>query len=285
MKKGVVLIAHNNRKVDYAKMAIVSGGLAKKHLAVPVSLITDKSTLDWMKESGSYDDAESVFENIILTDRPEIDNYRNLNDGLERDKIPFINSTRSMVWELTPYDRTLLIDSDFLICSSALNHYWEIDSSILIGDSFTDIEGSRIGVLDKWVADTGVHLYWATTVMFTKNQTSKVFFDLVSYIKENYSYYADLFRFDSQQYRNDISFSIAKHILDGFEKSSITLPSILTVQDKDILVGIERETLKVLISETNDPSKYVLCSVKNQDIHVMNKQSIIRLYDNFKEIS
>jgi hypothetical protein len=282
MNRGVLIIAHNSRNVDYAKTAVIAGGLAKKNLRVSVSLITDASTVDWMKTSGTYDDAYSIFEHIIITDRPRPGNYRILHDGDQADNVPFINSTRSSAYDLTPYDRTLLIDSDFLIMSSRFNSYWNTDTSVLIADSMNDIKGDRIGVLDKWVSETGVHLYWATTVMFSKNEESKLFFKLVEYIKENYNYYSDLYRFDNRQYRNDISFSIAMHILNGFEKNNISLPPIFTVQGKDVLelVGKNKD-LKILI---NDNNSFYLSSVKDTDIHIINKQSLIRHYDALKEL-
>lgn len=282
MKKGVVIIAHNNRKVDYAKMAIISGGLAKKNLKVPVSLITDQSTVDWMSQSEIYETATDIFENIILTDRPEIDNHRTLHDGTLVDNVPFINSNRFSAYDLSPYDKTLLIDSDFMIMTDNLNQYWSINENLLISESINDIQGNRIGVLDKWTSETGVHLYWATTVMFTKSKEAQIFFDLVKFVKDNYKFYADLFRFRSTQYRNDISFSIAKHILDGFEKTNISLPSILTAQDKDIIEKVEKNSIVFSIKNLNDPDSFCLCAIKDQDVHIMNKQSIIRNYDHFK---
>ena len=282
MKKGVVIIAHNNRKVDYAKMAIISGGLAKKNLKVPVSLITDQSTVDWMSQSEIYETATDIFENIILTDRPEIDNHRTLHDGTLVDNVPFINSNRFSAYDLSPYDKTLLIDSDFMIMTDNLNQYWSINENLLISESINDIQGDRIGVLDKWTSETGVHLYWATTVMFTKSKEAQIFFDLVKFVKDNYKFYADLFRFRSTQYRNDISFSIAKHILDGFEKTNISLPSILTAQDKDIIEKVEKNSIVFSIKNLNDPDSFCLCAIKDQDVHIMNKQSIIRNYDHFK---
>ena len=66
MKRGIIIYAHNNRSVDYALMAIISGGLAKKHLNLPVSLITDPSTIEWMRESKSLEKATEIFENIII---------------------------------------------------------------------------------------------------------------------------------------------------------------------------------------------------------------------------
>lgn len=284
MKKGVLLIAHNNRTIDYARMSIIAGGLAKKYLKVSVSLITDESTVQWMKDSQIHSDAETIFENIILTERPEIDNRRKLNDGDLVEYVPFLNSTRDKVFDLTPYDRTLLIDTDFLIFSDRLSNYWEVKEDILIAESMNDIQGDRIGFLDQWVSETGIHLYWATTVMFSKNENSKTFFRLVEYIKENYSFFADLYRFDPQQYRNDISFSVAKHIIEGFEKSKIDLPPLLTVQDKDLISEIKSGSLKVLIKSNIGNESYYLSSIKDQDIHLMNKQSIVKNYDQFKEL-
>lgn len=285
MKRGIVIIAHNNREIDYALMSIISGGLAKKNLNLPVSLITDQSTVEWMKESNILTKAESVFENIILIKRPVTDNKRRLNDGQDSKTVSFINSTRSNIYDITPYDETLLIDSDFLIFSDRLNQYWEVLDSVLIGDSMNDIQGNRIGFLDKHVADVGVHLYWATTIMFKKNQESMMFFDLVKSIQENYDVFSDLFRFSPDQYRNDISFSVAKHIMDGFiTDRSETLPPILTVQDKDLLCEIKNEKLYFIINDQNNIENYVPCSVKGLDIHFMNKQNIVRQKDKLLEL-
>ena len=282
MKRGVLIIAHNSRQVDYAKTAIIAGGFAQKNLGLPVSLVTDESTLNWIKESGMFETATRIFDKIIKTERPTINNYRILNDGLQANNVPFINATRSSAYELTPYDQTLLIDSDFLIMTSTLNQYWDTEYSILISESMNDLIGNRVGVLDKWTSETGVQLFWATTVMFTKNKTSETFFNLVEYIKENYNFYSDLFRFDPRQYRNDISFSVALHLMNGFEKPSKSLPPILTAQGKDILESIGKDhSLKIL---ANVGDNFVLSSVKDRDIHIMNKQSLIRHYDAFKEL-
>ena len=276
MKKGIVIFAHNSRKVDYSLMSIIAGGLAKKHLQLPVSLITDQSTMDWMSSSSSIKDAESIFDQIIITERPYSENYRTLSDGNLIDNVPFINNNRYSVWNLTPYDRTLLIDSDFLIFSDRLKSHIDCDIDLMIGESMIDLGGNRVGTLDRYVSDTGPNLYWATNVVFTKNENTKIFFDLVDYIKENYSYYCDLFRFYPRPYRNDISFSVAKHILDGYSKSKEqSLPPIPTTTDKDLLVDIDANgKLIFLINQGNDD--YIAISIKNQDVHVMNKQSLIR---------
>lgn len=285
MKTGIVIYAHNNRSLDYALMSIIAGGLAKKNLKVPVSLITDPSTVEWMKESSILEKATKIFENIIIVDRPATNNQRKLHDGELFITVPFINLNRNSVWDLTPYDRTLLIDSDYLIFSDNLNKYWDVDCDVMIGESINDIYNSdRLGYLDRHISETGVKMYWATTVMFTKNENSKLFFDTVELVKENYTHYADIFGFDPRQYRNDIAFSIAKHILNGFEQQTVdSLPPVLTTLDRDILYKVDKNKLNFLINYNLD-SNYLPSSISNTDIHIMNKQSIIRHKDSLMDL-
>jgi len=276
MNKGILLFAHNSREVDYACLALISGNLAKKNLEVPVSLVTDSPTVEWMKTSGIYSTVKQTFDKIILTDRPLIDNVRKLHDGEESTTVPFINANRSMAWDLTPYDRTLLIDVDFLIFSKQLTEYWDVDEEFLISTSINDIFlQSRLGYHDRYISDTGIHLYWATTVMFSKTEKSKLVFDLVKHIKNNYEGYGDLYRFNTQQYRNDISFSIAKHMIDGFSTDTCNcLPPVLTTIDKDILIDVSYDKLSLLIH--NGSENYIVSTMQGVDLHIMNKQSIIR---------
>lgn len=281
MNKGVLIFAHNSRDVDYVSMALVSAKLAKKHLEVPVSLVTDNTTLEWTQQSSLYANLVETFDKIVEIEKPQANNQRKLHDGVANKTVPFINSSRPNVWDLTPYDRTLMIDSDFLIFSDRLNEYWSVDEDLLISDSMTDIyDSKRVGYHDRYISDTGVHLYWATTVMFTKNEYTKTFFDLVQYIRDNYQYYGDLFRFDTRQYRNDIAFSVAKHILGGFETNTkLSLPSILTVTDKDILHSVsDNGQLTFLVSPMLD-SNYFAAAINGMDVHVMNKQSLTRNVD------
>jgi hypothetical protein len=285
MKKGVVIFAHNSRLVNYALLSLIAGGLAKKNLGVPVSLITDESTVEWMKVSSIYDKAEDVFDKIIEIKRPSTHNQRLLVDTYSSKMVPFINGSRPNIWNVTPYDRTLLIDSDYLILSKTLNEFWDADSDLMMSTSMNDVRGDRIGVLDKFVSDTGIHLYWATTVMFTKNKETKLFFDLVEYIRLNYVFYSDLFRFNPSPYRNDIAFSIAYHIMNGFfHDIKGHLPPVLTAIGRDTIADVKENDLTLLINDELTEEKVVAAKIKNVDIHIMNKQSIIRYADKFLDL-
>ena len=178
-----------------------------------------------------------------------------------------------------------MIDGDYLVFSDLLNEYWDVDADVLIGESINDIySNDRLGYMDKYVSEVGVKLYWATTVMFTKNDAAKTFFNTVSLIKENYQHYADVFRFDSRQYRNDIAFSVAKHILDGFEEITVnSLPPVRTLLDTDMLHDVTDKSLILLFSPKND-NNFCAAALADADLHVMNKQSIYRNKDKLLEL-
>jgi len=284
MNNGVLIFVYNNRDIDYARSSLVAGFLARENLNVPVSIVTDESTVKWMKESDVYRYAERLFDKIILTERSKVLNYRNIrNGGLEKKSVLFLNDNRCKAWNLTPYDRTLLIDSDFLIYSDRLSEYWEAGSSVLISSAMKDIRGDRFGYHDRYISDTGPALRWATTVMFSKNQESKIFFDLIETVKENYQYFSDLYSFSFDQYRNDISFSIAQHMLSGFvDSSDYFLPPILTVQDLDSIQDIGKNFVRFFINDPMNGQDNFLCLLKNTDVHVMNKNAIVENFDKFE---
>lgn len=285
MNKGVILFAHNSKEVDYSLLALISGGLAKKNLDLPVSLVTDASTINWMKESEIYSLAESVFDQIIETQRPREFNHRILRDGNQKSNIPFINQNRSSAWHLSPYDKTLLIDTDYLIFDNVFQHYWNLDNPFMISESIKLING-KSGISDQWISDTSSKLYWATTLMFDKTEESKIYFDMVDHIRENYRYYSDIYQYRHEVYRNDISFSISKHVCEGFrENLSNCLPPVLSVIDRDELVDVKSDgRLIFLLNDELSSEKTFLASVSGQNVHVMNKQSIVRNKDKLLEL-
>jgi hypothetical protein len=285
MNNGVLIFAHNSDKLDYGLLSTISGALAKKNLSVPVSLVTDSYTIQWMQSSNYYDLATKTFDKIIEIEKPVATNFRNLHDGKEFQQVPFINSTRASAWDVTPYERTLLIDSDYFICSNNLSNYWNLPESLLVSKAIADVGENRTRILDKRIADTGIDMVWATSVMFTKNLETQIFFQMVEFVRNNYRFYADLFRFDHRQYRNDIAFSVALHILNGFETSFVNyLPSVLSTFDKDILLSAKDGNMLFMLDQSNTGMEPYAVSIKNVDLHIMNKQSIIRHQKDFLEL-
>lgn len=269
MTRGILIIAHNNSVVDYISLAEIAASLAKKHLKLPVSILTDKKSFESLK-----DYQEGLFDKVVIIDQQTQYNPRVMYNQRIDD---FLNSSRSQAWEHTPYDHTLLIDSDLLIFSDRFNQYWDLDESFLICDSMIDPIDKRLSFNDRRISDIGPELKWATAIMFKKDERAKTLFQLVDHIFENYSFYADTYFFDDRQFRNDIAFALAEHIIGGFIPAEMSLPPLHMTMVDDEIVWADSDKIKFLIKD-NDSN--LLITFENTDIHVMNKLDILKYKKN-----
>jgi hypothetical protein len=282
--KGVLLFAHNNTEMDYIKFAVLSGSLVKKFLDVPVSLVTSKGSYGWFSKSNSkYKD---IFDKIIFTD--SITTYtnqkRNFYDGSTDYKIGnFDNGYRSLCYELSPYDKTLVIDTDLLILNDRLKTIWDTDCDFMINRFHYDLSRDRDGFEFKKISDYSINFYWATAFYFEKTETTKIFFDLCQHILENYNFYKFVYQIDAGLVRNDYIFSIAIHIMGGFSNKvpPMKLPcDIYYTLDTDNLFDIsEKNELIFLIQKKNLLGEYIISKTTNQTVHIMNKYSLGRNFD------
>lgn len=287
MNCGILIFAHNNEHIDYIKMASISAAAAKKYLKVPVSLVTDNHSLEYLSKTSYEKTVIEIFDQIIVNDTGYYDNnHRILNIGHENKQLPFSNGDRSLAFDITPYDRTLVIDSDFIILSSVLENFWAYEQSFMMAKHSIDLGGNRLGPKDIRISETGIFLNYATTMMFTKNPEAETIFNLAKEIKIKYSQYANLYRFDPMVFRNDIVFSIANHMVSGFStNNSAFLPDIKCFLTMDEVIKIDDLVkLKILIRQTNNPHGCYLCSMTGVDLHLMNKQTINDNFYKFLEV-
>jgi len=255
MTTGCVIFAFDG-DIAYGPQAVLAAGLVKKHLNIPVTLVTDSKTLD-ATDVG-------VFDGLIVT-TVETDNTRTLAGKT----ISFKNTNRSSAYELSPYDRTLVIDSDFLVQSSCLKPYLEADRDFMICEGMNDMLGNSLGAL--MLDPASIPMLWATNIIFNKTPEVKALFELVDHVRENWSYYGALYKFDTRRFRNDYAFSVACHTMGGFglDKFYTALPSPIIFTDKDEILQVKDQTLTVLMcGET-------LVKTQGQDIHYMNKFDLL----------
>jgi hypothetical protein len=280
MNKGCLLFAHNGT-LDYGSQAVLAARLAKKHLGVPICIVTDIDTMNAMTDRFKGD---LPFDQMVIVEKPEVTNFRKMNgiDGV----VEFNNSNRSSAWDLTPYDRTLIIDTDFLIFSDKLNDYWDSPYDFLITPGMSELQEEFVKPTEHKVSETSVNLLWATNIMFTKNEDTKLIFDLVSFIKQEYNYFSYLYEFLTEQYRNDFAFSIACHILSGHGMDPIhgTLPVPLFFIDTDEIIDIKKDGQINFLLKTR-LGKPLLAKCSGQDVHIMNKKSLIENIDKFMELT
>ena len=241
MTRGVLIFAQNNSEIDYAKISLYAAQRVEQFLNVPVSLVTDSK--DWLLQSQPT--AKFVFDRIITINSDTSQTKKFYDGTLSGKTLTWKNLSRSDCYELTPYDETLVIDSDY------------------INSSF------------KYLNQTSIPFYWATAFYFKKSTANRAFFDIVKYIKSNWSYYRSLYNIDSVVFRNDFAFSIAIHMM-GKEFVNPLPGKMNYTLDRDVLLNIKDSALQFLVEKKNYSGEYVATRTNNLDMHVMNKYSLTR---------
>lgn len=276
MNKGALLIARNNTEVDYIKQAVFCADRISKFLDIPVSLVTDN--VEYLNKNFSNHN----FDQVISIDNDKNYTYKKYNDGnFSRRNLEFKNTSRSSVYDLTPYDQTLLMDTDFILSNAVLGECFDQASDFAIYKNAFELSNWRDLTEFEYISETGPDFYWATVVFFRKTETNKLFFDLLKHIQDTWPHYRSLYNLNTETFRNDHAFSIAIHIMNGYQSGSFAteLPGTMYyTTDKDVLLDLTDTTFKFLIEYKN--GQYFPARIADSNVHVMNKFSLNRIIDN-----
>lgn len=276
MTTGALIVAHNNHLIDYIKISVFCAQKIIEHLNIPVSLVTNNT--EYLHKNFP----NHPFENVIGIG-VETSGSRMFYDGsLVGKRGEWINSTRHRTYDVSPYDRTLLVDCDYIVNSDVLKLALERDADFQIFKDSFDICQWRNMDWTKRINSYSIPFYWATVVVFDKTPINKSFFDLVSYIKENWPYFRVLYGIDYAAFRNDFAFSIAIHIMNGKTNGGFAtnMPTPISfISDRDLLLEIKDSKMKFLVERSDYLGEYTLATVANTDVHIMNKQSLSRFIE------
>ena len=281
MTKGVLLYALNNQEVDYIKQAVFCAKKIKEHLKLPVAIVTD--TPDYLETAFKF--YKKYIDEIIVIPEVYVDQKRNFLDGVYTTKrLPWKNHSRSDCYRLTPFDETIVLDADYIIGNNILLNCFDLNEDFLIYSTPKDII-STVRTVQKFnrISDRTIDMYWATGFYFKKSPFMELYFNLVNHIKDNWHYYSLMYQIPDSNYRNDFSFSIAVHILRGFQLNQhwpVVMPgNMYLASDSDLFLSIENNKLTFIADCANNGQKYITVSVEDLNVHVMNKFSLGRVID------
>jgi hypothetical protein len=276
---GAVIFAQNNSSIDYVKLAIYAATQIQNFLNIPVSIITDSA--DWMLKT--YPKESTIFDQIIRIENTTTSNQKRFNDGTLSSKfLEWKNLSRNSVYELTPYDRTLVIDSDYIINSTALVNAINSDHNFQIYKDCFSLSSWRGTTEFTRINQFSIPFYWATTFIFEKTLEVKSFFNIIDYIKSNWQYFRTLYSIEVPTFRNDFAFSIAIHLMNAKTSGMFAqeLPGkMVYISDRDLLISIEDKKMKFLIEKESYLGEYTAVSLNDTDVHIMNKLSLSRFID------
>lgn len=273
---GAVIFAQNGSYIDYTKLAVFAADRVTKFLDIPVTLITD----DVARLEKNY--ANHNFDSVIELRDSSNGQVKQFYDGVfDRRVAEWKNYSRSSVYELSPYDTTLVLDSDYILCSSVLKDAFDRDADLQIYKSSMDLAPNRLNTF-KTINHYSIDFYWATTFIFKKGPVMQSFFEIIQHIRANWDYYCMVYCINSHVFRNDYAFSIAIHIMNGKQPGNFAteLPGTMSyITDHDFLVDIDDDKMRLLVEKIGTVGQYIMARTTGLDVHVMNKQSLCRFID------
>ena len=259
MNTGALVYAFSG-DIDYVKIAAESAKRIKRHLNIPVTLVTDtESNLN-------------VFDTQIIVERNPQSSFRAFADREAR--VKWFNRSRCTALEITPYDYTLLVDADYWIGSPTLLPILEKQPDFCAYKkrqytNESEPKTEKFGI-------PGYDMWWATVCGFSKNSkfTNDVF-DSWQMIEDNYAHYANVFNFSKQPFRNDYALSIALLLCNAGAYPNIDIPgSLINVPDSSV-IDIENDSYEITYSVYNNGDfKPMRIQLSDMDLHLMGKSSL-----------
>jgi hypothetical protein len=271
MSKGVLLFALNT-EFRYTDLAEICAKRVKEFLKLPVSLVVNDN----------YVDSNNLFDKIIKIDEQSSQN-RILNDGADSSiTVKWLNFPRPDAYDLTPYDKTLVLDVDYIVNSSHLKICFTMEKDFLIFKEGVNLLPIREFPEFNNINPFSIKFYWATVFYFKKTKLNKVFFDHVKYIRDNWPYYCSLYQIKETKFRNDFAFSIGIHNIFSSRVSKrfgFVPGKLFYTIDRDILIESAENKMNFLVANNTD-GKLQPVAVNNLDVHIMNKFSLLRTMHN-----
>ena len=177
-------------------MAVVAAKRINHFLNLPVTVVTDTKSVP---ENPDYQ-----FDKVILVE-PDKNNIR--------DHAVWINKGRYQAYELSPYDETILLDTDYMVNSDRLLTLFELPTDFCCHDTTSFL--MHPGVAQEVLSAYSFKTLWATVVMFKKTQRAKQIFECLEMVQKNYEHYANIHSFIAGVYRNDYGLTLATRIVNG----------------------------------------------------------------------
>lgn len=266
MTRGAILFAFNSPRYDYSSMARFAARRIKHFLNLPVTIVTDKESLNIDVDDTTYD------QTILVT--PDKNNFRDWGQ--------WINKGRYMAYELSPYDETLLLDVDYVVNSKKLLKIFDFYDDFCCHNktSFLMYPNSPQELLSSYSYET----LWATVVAFKKTDRAKQIFDCLRMVQENYEHYGNIHSFVGGVFRNDYALTLALKIANGhIDNKRDYIPWNLLHVGKTTRLYKESDdefdTEFTVMHENSQRGKsrteYV--TVRDTDFHVMDKSNFLSM--------
>jgi hypothetical protein len=242
MTTGAVIFARNNEHIDYVAMAQWSAKNIKRHLGIPTHIITDSAPSD---------------------------NTRHFTDV---GQVTWHNLNRMDAYHLSPWDRTLVLDADYVVASNQLASVLDCDADFLAHRWAYDVTGCNDFTGLNWFGDVGMPMWWATVMVFNKSKSAELIFDAMAMIRDHWTHYRNIYKNSIATYRNDHALSIALGIVNGHTLDHASIPwQLASLTPDHDLTQINQDRYRVDFVNTEGQPRWIEL---RQDFHAMGKRQL-----------
>jgi hypothetical protein len=243
MTTGVLIFARNNEYTDYVAMARWSAKNIERHLGLPTHIVTDESRSD----SGA----------------------RHFSDT---GAVTWHNTNRMDAYKLTPWDRTLVLDADYVVASDQLRSVVDCNADFLAHRWAYDVTGCNNFTGLNWFGDVHMPMWWATVMVFNRSRRAELIFDTMTMIRDNWSHYRKIYKNNTPTYRNDHALSIALLIVNGHTLNHSSIPwQLASLTPEHQLKQLDQDQYRVDFVDTQGRRRWIEL---RQDFHAMGKQQL-----------
>jgi hypothetical protein len=259
LTRGVLIFAFNNEQTDYVAMAAWSAKNIRKHLGLPVAIVTDVG-----------DSSRSQTFDKVISAIPASGGTRYFEDY--QTSVTWHNAGRPDAYSLTPWDETLVLDADYVVASSELNKLWSSKADFMCYKNALDMSTGKLMTGLNTFGQYNMPMWWATVMMFRKSNTAQYIFDCMNMVRNNWQHYRDLYGIAKATYRNDFALSIALGIVSGHTGVVDEIPgTLLSVMPETVLT---KDDLGYNINFADASGKQKYISFTGVDFHAMGKKHL-----------
>jgi hypothetical protein len=265
MSRGAVLFAFNNDKVDYVSQAQWSAPRINRHLDIPVTLVTDTVPQD-----------TSMFDQVIV--RESRSGGTRKFDHMNADSsATWFNRGRCRAYDITPYDETLVLDTDYIVASDRLKVLFNSGQDLLCHRYVLDVTDRRNFARDTRFGEVEMPMWWATVLFFRRSTLADSVFDMMEMIENNWYHYSRLYKFNEEPYRNDYAISIALNTVYGHVPNAVPdIPWPLLTSFYDVYLNqLADDSFQLnYVRMVDTQAKHQRMILTDCDLHVMNKPDL-----------
>lgn len=257
MTTGALIFAFNNEETDYVAMAAWCAKNIRRHLNIPVAVVTNVATA-------------TGFDHVILAEA-EAGGARYFEDY--NTTVTWNNAGRVDAYHLSPFDRTLVLDADYVVASDSLKTVLNSSEEFLAHRWAFDVTGNNNFSEYNFFGDHRMPMWWATVMMFQRSTRTQQMFETMTMIKHNWTHYKRLYRSSPKSYRNDHALSIALGVVNGHAIDHHGIPwKLATVEPKYKITQTDTDSYRVEYTGPTGRPQWI--QLHNQDFHAMGKQQL-----------